>query len=261
VESLLVSLVTIAIAEIGDKTQLLSLVLAARYRRPWPISIGVLAATLANHLAAGEAGVLLTHWLSPPVLRWLVGLSFMSVAIWALFPDKLDEAEANRASSYGVFVATLIAFFLAEMGDRTQIATAMLGATYQPLWQVVAGTTSGMLVANVPVVFLGARFAQHLPLRMMRVVAAIVFSVLGAVILLRGLSTQRRHEELSPPIRQHGANERMITRSNRTLARFAASSLLTCSEIGVLFQHLNFYSQNNLAWGPSTAATKMRSAR
>jgi len=185
VETLLVSFVTVTVAEIGDKTQLLSLVLAARYRRPWPICIGVFAATLANHLAAGESGVLLTHWLSPPVLRWLVGLSFLLVAISALFPDKLDEAEADRASSYGVFVATLTAFFLAEMGDRTQIATAMLGAIYQPLWQVVAGTTSGMLVANVPVVFLGARFAQHLPLRVMRAVAAILFAALGAFILLQ----------------------------------------------------------------------------
>ena len=184
-ETFLVSLVTVAVAEIGDKTQLLSLILAARYRRPWPICIGVFAATLANHLAAGEAGVLVAHWLSPSVLRWLVGLSFLSVAIWALRPDKLNEHDADLASRNGVFVATLIAFFLAEMGDRTQIATAMLGATYQPLWQVVAGTTSGMMVANVPVIFLGARFAEHLPLRAMRAVAAILFAGLGAFILLR----------------------------------------------------------------------------
>ena len=185
-QTLFVSLVSVAVAEVGDKTQLLSLVLAARYRRPWPICTGVLVATFANHLAAGEVGVLMTTWLSPPVLRWLMGLSFLSVAIWALFPDKLEPNDANLASRNGVFIATLVAFFLAEMGDRTQIATAMLGATYQPLWQVVAGTTVGMLIANVPVIFLGARFAQRLPLRAMRVVAAALFAVLGAFVLVRG---------------------------------------------------------------------------
>jgi putative Ca2+/H+ antiporter (TMEM165/GDT1 family) len=185
-QTLLVSLVTVAVAEIGDKTQLLSLVLAARYRRPWPICTGVLVATFANHLAAGEVGVLATRWLSPSVLQWLMGLSFLSVAIWALFPDKLDSTDANRASRNGVFVATLIAFFLAEMGDRTQIATAILGATCQPLWQVVTGTTAGMLIANVPVIFLGARFAQRLPMRTMRVLAAALFAALGVFILLRG---------------------------------------------------------------------------
>jgi putative Ca2+/H+ antiporter (TMEM165/GDT1 family) len=186
VQTLLVSLVTVAVAEIGDKTQLLSLVLAARHRRPWPICTGVLVATFASHLAAGEVGVLVTRWLSPSVLHWLMGLSFLSVAVWALFPDKLESSEANRASRNGVFVATLIAFFLAEMGDRTQIATAILGATYQPLWQVVAGTTAGMLIANVPVIFLGARFAQRLPMRTMRIVAAALFAALGVFILVRG---------------------------------------------------------------------------
>ncbi len=185
-ETLLVSLVTVAVAEIGDKTQLLALILAARYRKPWPICAGIFLATLANHSLAGEVGVLLTHWLSPEVMRQLIGLSFLSVAVWALFPDEADERDAEHATRYGVFTATVVGFFLAEIGDRTQIATAMLGAHYQPLWRVVAGTTFGMLIANVPVVFLGGRFAQRLPLRATRLVAAILFAALGIFILLQG---------------------------------------------------------------------------
>jgi putative Ca2+/H+ antiporter (TMEM165/GDT1 family) len=186
VQALLVSLVAVAFAEIGDKTQLLALVLAARYRKPWPICLGIFVATLANHALAGEAGVLLAQWLSPAVLRWIIGASFISVAIWALFPDKADESDAERVTQHGVFIASAVGFFLAEMGDRTQFATAMLAAQYQPLWQVVAGTTVGMLIANVPVVFLGARFAQRLPLRATRLVACVLFAILGAVVLLRG---------------------------------------------------------------------------
>jgi putative Ca2+/H+ antiporter (TMEM165/GDT1 family) len=185
-QALLVSLVAVAIAEIGDKTQLLALILAARYRKPWPICIGIFVATLLNHALAGEAGVLLTRWLSPETLRWIIGLSFLSVAVWALFPDRIDEKEAQHATHHGVFVAAAVGFFLAEMGDRTQIATAMLAAHYQPLWQVVAGTTLGMLAANVPVVFLGARFAHRLPLRATRLVACVLFAVLGVIVLLRG---------------------------------------------------------------------------
>jgi putative Ca2+/H+ antiporter (TMEM165/GDT1 family) len=185
-QSLLVSALAVAVAEIGDKTQLLALVLAARYRRPWPICLGILVATLVNHALAGEAGVLLTQWLSPAALRWIVGLSFLSVAVWALFPDRIDDDQAPSVTHHGVFVATAIGFFLAEMGDRTQIATAMLAAHYRPLWQVVAGTTLGMLAANVPVVFLGARFAHRLPLRATRIAACLLFAVLGLVVLLRG---------------------------------------------------------------------------
>ena len=184
-QSLLVSALAVAVAEIGDKTQLLALVLAARYRRPWPICLGILVATLVNHALAGEAGVLLTQWLSPAALRWIVGLSFLSVAVWALFPDRIDDDQARSVTHHGVFVATAIGFFLAEMGDRTQIATAMLAAHYQPLWQVVAGTTLGMLAANVPVVFLGARFAHRLPLRATRIAPCLLFAVLGLVVLLR----------------------------------------------------------------------------
>ena len=185
-QALFVSFVAVAVAEIGDKTQLLALVLAARYRKPWPICLGILVATLANHALAGEAGVLLAHWLSPTVLRWIVGLSLVSVAIWALFPDRISDRDTQHATHHGVFLATLVGFFLAEMGDRTQVATAVLAAQYQPLWQVIGGTTLGMLAANVPVVFLGARFAHRLPLRATRIVACAIFAVLGAIALLRG---------------------------------------------------------------------------
>jgi len=186
VQALLISLVAVAVAEIGDKTQLLALVLAARYRKPWPICLGILVATLTNHALAGEAGVLLTQWLSPSALRWIIGVSFLVVAVWALFPDKVEGDEAAAKSHHGVFIASAIGFFLAEMGDRTQIATAVLAARYQPLWQVVAGTTLGMLAANVPVVFLGARFAHRLPLRATRITACLLFAILGAVVLLTG---------------------------------------------------------------------------
>lgn len=185
-QALLVSLVAVAIAEVGDKTQLLALILAARYRKPWPICIGIFVATLVNHVLAGEAGVLLMHWLSPAVLRWIVGLSLLSVAVWALFPDKIRDSDTRHATHHGVFLATAVGFFLAEMGDRTQVATAVLAAHYQPLWQVVAGTTLGMLAANVPVVFLGSRFAHRLPLRATRIVACVLFAVLGAIVLARG---------------------------------------------------------------------------
>ena len=183
-ESFLISLGAVALAEVGDKTQLLSLVLAAKYRKPWPICLGVLVATLVNHAMAAEVGAWLARWLTPDVQRWLIGASFIVVAIWALFPDKADDSAANRGG-HGVFITTVIAFFLAEMGDRTQIATAILAAQYHPLWEVVAGTTAGMLVANVPVVFLGARFAAKLPLRAARICASLLFAGLGVWILLR----------------------------------------------------------------------------
>lgn len=183
-QTALISLGVVALAEIGDKTQLLSLVLAAKYRKPLPICLGVLVATLVNHAFAAATGAWLARWLTPDVQRWLIGASFMAVAIWALLPDKLDESSAPRAG-HGVFVATVIAFFLAEMGDRTQIATAILAAQYHPLWQVIAGTTAGMLIANVPVIFLGARFAAKLPLRAARICASLLFAALGLWILLR----------------------------------------------------------------------------
>ncbi|HXS72414.1 MAG TPA: TMEM165/GDT1 family protein [Rhodanobacteraceae bacterium] len=183
-QTFLISLGAVALAEIGDKTQLLSLVLAAKYRKPLPICLGVLVATLINHAMAAELGAWLAHWLTPEILRWLIAASFFGVAVWALFPDKVDEG-AVKTGNRGVFIATVFAFFLAEMGDRTQIATAILAAHYHPLWQVIAGTTAGMLIANVPVVFLGARFAAKLPLRAARICASLLFAALGVWILLR----------------------------------------------------------------------------
>jgi putative Ca2+/H+ antiporter (TMEM165/GDT1 family) len=170
---------TVALAEIGDKTQLLALLLAARYRRPWPIVAGILVATLLNHALAGWLGALAAQWLTPQVLRWIVAISFLAIGLWTLKPDSLDD-DADALPARGAFLATCIAFFLAEIGDKTQVATVVLAAKYAPLWQVVAGTTLGMLVANVPVVMLGSRFATRLPLRAARIAAALVFFVLGA---------------------------------------------------------------------------------
>jgi len=174
-----VSLLAVAVAEIGDKTQLLSLTLAAKYRRPWPICIGIFIATLVNHALAGEVGALLADWISPRAMHWAVTISFLAMAGWALIPDKLDGDAATKGSGHGLLVATIITFFLAEMGDKTQLATVALAAQYQPLWQVVAGTTLGMMIANVPVVWLGARFAQRIPLRAARLSAALLFLALG----------------------------------------------------------------------------------
>jgi Ca2+/H+ antiporter, TMEM165/GDT1 family len=179
----LVATGAVAIAEIGDKTQLLSLILAARYRRAWPIVLGILVATLLNHALAAWLGTLVAAWLPPLALRWIVALSFFAVAAWALKPDTIDESEAARGSAQGAFIATVIAFFLAEMGDKTQVATIVLAAQYTPLWQVIVGTTLGMMIANVPVVFLGATLATKLPLRAARIAAAVLFAVLGAWVL------------------------------------------------------------------------------
>jgi putative Ca2+/H+ antiporter (TMEM165/GDT1 family) len=184
-EAFLVSLGAVALAEIGDKTQLLSLVFAARFRKPWPICAGILVASLLSHAIAAEAGAWLAQWMTPGLQRWLIGLSFLAVAAWALLPEKAEPVDAPPRRDHGVFVATVVAFFLAELGDRTQIATVVLGAHYHPLWQVIAGSTAGMLVANVPVVLLGARFAARLPLRATRLAAAVLFAALGLWILLR----------------------------------------------------------------------------
>jgi Ca2+/H+ antiporter, TMEM165/GDT1 family len=176
-DAALVSAGTVALAEIGDKTQLLALMLAARFRKPLPIILGILVATLLNHALAGWVGTLVAHWLTPEVLRWVVAISFIAIALWSLKPDTLDED--TPVSTHGALLATVIAFFLAEMGDKTQVATVLLAARYSPLWQVVAGTTVGMLLANVPVVLLGSRFAQRLPLRAARIGAALLFLALG----------------------------------------------------------------------------------
>ncbi len=187
-ESLLVSTATVALAEIGDKTQLLALLLAARYRKPVPIVLGILFATLLNHAFAAWFGAAVSRWLSPETLRWIVVASFLAVALWTLKPDKLEEDE-RRLPSHGAFLATCIAFFLAEIGDKTQVATVLLAAKYSPLWQVIAGTTVGMLLANVPVVALGSRFADRLPLRAARIAAALLFLALAGWIAWRGIGS------------------------------------------------------------------------
>ena len=183
-QTLLVSTLTVALAELGDKTQLLALILAAKYRKPWTICLGILLATVVNHTLAGAFGALLAQWLSPQTLRLIVAVSFLAIAVWTLIPDKADEGDTARWRGHGVLFVTVLSFFLAEIGDKTQIATAVIAAEYHPLWQVVAGTTSGMLIADVPAVWLGARFAQRLPLRATRSVAALLFAALGAWILL-----------------------------------------------------------------------------
>jgi putative Ca2+/H+ antiporter (TMEM165/GDT1 family) len=181
----LISTGAVAVAEIGDKTQLLALLLAARFRRPWPIVAGILVATVLNHALAAWFGSAVAQWLTPDVLRWVVAVSFLAIAAWTLRPDDIDEGQ--RLPGHGAFVATTIAFFIAEIGDKTQVATVLLAAKYQPLWEVVAGTTLGMLLANVPVVLLGSRFADRLPLRTARVVAAVVFAALGLWVAVRGI--------------------------------------------------------------------------
>jgi len=185
-ESFLVSLSTVAIAEMGDRTQLLSLMLAARFRRPWPILAGVLCATLANHALAGLIGVRLGHLLTPRRLDTVVGASMIAMALWTLKPDTLDEA-GTRVSGTGAFLATLAAFFIAEIGDKTQIATIALAAAYSSLLAVVAGTTTGMLLANAPAVFLGRAFAERLPIRKLHYVASALFLLLGVLFILRAL--------------------------------------------------------------------------
>jgi putative Ca2+/H+ antiporter (TMEM165/GDT1 family) len=185
-EALLVSTGVVAIGEIGDKTQLLSLVLAARYRRPWPIVAGIAIATLVNHTIAGWIGNWVRQALPPEVLKWLLGLSFLAVAAWALKADTYEDDTA-KLSRWGVFGVTAVAFFLAEIGDKTQIATVMLAAQYPSLVAVVIGTTLGMLLANVPVVFAGNFAAARIPLRAIRIVAALMFAALGVWVIVAGL--------------------------------------------------------------------------
>jgi len=182
-DSFLVSTGVVAIAEMGDKTQLLSLILAARFRKAWPIVAGIFVATVFNHAGAGWIGQFVAGWMSPQLLRWVVGIGFLAIAAWALVPDEMSEDEAHVAP-YGAFVATTIAFFLAEMGDKTQIATVALAAKYQPLWAVVLGTTVGMMLANVPAVLLGNWVSARMHvLRYVRFAASAVFAVLGVLAL------------------------------------------------------------------------------
>jgi len=183
-EAFLVASGIVALAEMGDKTQLLALVLAARFRKPWPIVLGIFAATVVNHALAGAVGAWVTHWLGPTALRWILGASFIAMAIWMLIPDQLDEEDTGARSHFGVFGTTVIAFFLAEMGDKTQIATVMLAARFVGgyLW-VVAGTTLGMMLANAPVVFLGERIMRRVPIKLVHGISAAIFLVLGVLAI------------------------------------------------------------------------------
>ena len=182
-EAFLISTGIVALAEIGDKTQLLAFILAAKFRKPVPIVFGIFVATLANHGFAGAVGTWITTLMGPETLRWMLGISFIAMAGWTLIPDKFDEDEAKLVR-LGVFTTTLIAFFLAEMGDKTQIATVALAAQYQNLIAVVAGTTLGMMVANVPAVIMGDKIADKMPVRLVHRIAAATFAFLGVATLL-----------------------------------------------------------------------------
>ncbi|OWY39655.1 hypothetical protein CEK28_06355 [Xenophilus sp. AP218F] len=185
-EAFLISTGVVALAEIGDKTQLLALVLASRYKKPLPIIAGIFAATLINHFAAAAVGQWLMGQIGPDIMRWALGVSFVAMAAWMLIPDKLDENDSLR-ERFGIFGTTVIAFFLAEMGDKTQIATVALAARFHELGMVVAGTTLGMMLANVPAVLLGEAAAKKLPQKVMHGLAAALFIVLGILTLLNPL--------------------------------------------------------------------------
>lgn len=184
-ESILVSTGVVALAEMGDKTQLLAFILAARFKRPLPIILGILLATLLNHGLAGALGTWITSVMSQDILRWVLGVSFIAMAIWTLIPDKIEDEETQIASKLGVFGATFVTFFLAEMGDKTQIATVALAAHYAAPVLVIAGTTLGMLIADVPAVFLGNKFADKIPMRLVHTIAAAIFAVMGALTLIQ----------------------------------------------------------------------------
>ncbi|KRH99606.1 TMEM165/GDT1 family protein [Curvibacter sp. PAE-UM] len=182
-EAFLISTGLVALAEMGDKTQLLALILAVRFRKPWPIVAGILVATVVNHALAGALGAWVTTVLGPVWLRWILGLSFLAMAAWMLIPDKFDDDDEATQPRWGVFGTTVVAFFLAEMGDKTQIATVMLAAQYQAWAWVVAGTTLGMMLANAPVVWLGERMTRRIPIRLVHLVSAGIFVVLGLAVL------------------------------------------------------------------------------
>jgi len=183
-ESLLVSTGVVALAEIGDKTQLLAFLLAARFKKPLPIICGILAATVINHGLAGAVGAWITSTISPEVLRWVLGASFIGMAIWTMIPDNIEEEETLVAQRFGIFGATFITFFLAEMGDKTQIATVAMAAHYTAPLMVVIGTTLGMLIADVPAVFAGDKLANKIPMKLVHSIAAAVFALLGVATLM-----------------------------------------------------------------------------
>jgi putative Ca2+/H+ antiporter (TMEM165/GDT1 family) len=182
-DAFLVSTGIVGLAEIGDKTQLLAFLLAARFRRPLPIVLGIFVATVVNHAFAAAVGALVSQLLGAGVMRWVLGLSFLAMAAWTMIPDEIDAEEAQLAK-YGVFLTTLIAFFVAEMGDKTQVATVALAARYESMAAIVAGTTFGMMLANVPAVYFGERIANRVPLKLVHGIAALIFAVLGIATLL-----------------------------------------------------------------------------
>lgn len=182
-EAFLLSTGIVALAEMGDKTQLLALILAARFRKPWPIVWGILVATVANHAMAGALGAWVTTVIGPTTLRWILGASFIAMAVWMLVPDKLDDEDTAAQPRWGVFGTTVVAFFLAEMGDKTQIATVMLAAKYNAYLWVVAGTTLGMMIANAPVVWLGDKITRKVPIRAVHLISAVIFLVLGLLAI------------------------------------------------------------------------------
>lgn len=184
-EALFISTGVVALAEIGDKTQLLAFILAARFKKPLPIILGILCATVINHGLAGALGAWITSVVTPEVMRWALGLSFIGMAVWTMIPDKIEEEETQVARRLGVFGATFITFFLAEMGDKTQIATIALAAHYVAPLMVVIGTTLGMLVADVPAVFVGNKFAEKIPMRLVHSIAAGIFALMGVLTLLQ----------------------------------------------------------------------------
>ena len=184
-EALYISTGVVALAEMGDKTQLLAFILAARFKKPVPIILGILLATLVNHGLAGALGAWITSVVSPDVMRWVLGLSFIAMAIWTLIPDKIEEEETQIAQKLGVFGATLVTFFLAEMGDKTQIATVALAAHYGAPLLVIIGTTLGMLIADVPAVFVGSKFADKIPMKLVHSIAAAIFAIMGVLTLLK----------------------------------------------------------------------------
>ena len=183
-ESLLVSTGVVALAEVGDKTQLLAFLLAARFKKPLPIVAGIFVATVLNHALAGALGAWVTTALSPEVLRWVLGLSFIAMAVWTLIPDEIEDDEAQVAQRFGVFGATLLTFFIAEMGDKTQVATVAMAARYADAVAVVVGSTLGMLIANVPAVYAGDKLAGRIPMRLVHGIAAAIFAILGVATLL-----------------------------------------------------------------------------
>jgi putative Ca2+/H+ antiporter (TMEM165/GDT1 family) len=183
-ESLLVSIGVVALAEMGDKTQLLAFVLAARFKKPLPIIAGIFAATAVNHGIAGALGAWITAVVSPEVMRWALGVSFLGMAAWTLIPDEIENDEARVAQRFGIFGATVVTFFLAEMGDKTQLATVALAAHYGTPVLVIIGTTLGMLIADVPAVFIGERLAARVPMRLVHAIAAAIFALLGIATVL-----------------------------------------------------------------------------